>query len=175
MSKKKFPFSLINNLGNLVRSTIEIQMDDSNFESDDIIYNMCNRVFKKCEYGDAINNLNEYEKVFFVTQTLEQEVNNGGFSQFFFNSSGDFSNELIDAFTKIGAFKTAEICKKALAAFHGKVPTDRMERQNLLDDLDSDEFYDVLEKCDEEFFKYEENLEELNIAYIMKYREFFEL
>lgn len=48
--------------------------------------------------GNNIEKLNEHERVFFITQTLEHEVNNGGFSQSFCNSSGDFSNELVDAF-----------------------------------------------------------------------------
>ena len=128
-------------------------------------------ICKKCEYGDDIEKLNEHERVFYVTQILEQEVNNGGFSQFFYNSSGDFSNELVDAFTKIGALKTAEICKKALAVFNGKVPTDRDEREELLDSLDCD---DVLSECDDEFYEYEDNLEELNYAYIMEHHSFFE-
>src|SRR5699024_12186272 len=34
---------------------------------------------EKCQYGDKISVLNEYERVFFVTQQLEMEVNNGGF------------------------------------------------------------------------------------------------
>ena len=162
------------NVRNFLDSTIILQMDDSTFESDDIIYNMNNNIFQKCNYGNDMTQLNEFERVFFVTQTLEMEVNNGGFSQFFFNSSGDFSNELVNTFTKIGALKTAETCKKALSIFPDKIPTDRMERQDLLDNMDWDKIDIVLAKCDEEFFKYEDNLEELNIAYITKYREFFE-
>jgi len=128
-------------------------------------------ICEKCKYGEAMEMLNEHERVFYVTQILEQEVNNGGFSQFFFNSSGDLSNELVDAFTKIGALKTAKICKKALAVFNGKVPTDRDEREELLDSLDCD---DVLSECDDEFYEYEDSLDELNYAYVMKHRNSFE-
>ncbi len=125
---------------------------------------------EKCQYGDVMKKLNEYERLFFVTQMLEQEVNNGGFSQFFYNSSGNFANELVDAFTKIGALKTAEICKKAVAVFEGKVPEDRAERQNLLETLDCE---DILAECDNAFYEYEDDLESLNYAYIMKHRKFF--
>ena len=144
--------------------------------NEDILINnflidMISSVCEKCEYGEAIEKLNEYERVFFVTQTLEQEVNNGGFSQYFFNSSGNFSNELEDAFTKIGALKTAEICKKALAVFAGKVPTDWNERQELLEELSCD---NILSELDNAFYDYEEDLDVLNYSFIMKHRKFFD-
>lgn len=149
----------------------KVELSSDKIETNNFIINTWDLVCEKCEYGDAIEKLNEHERVFFVTQTLEQEVNNGGFAQFFYNSSGDYSNELVDAFVKIGALKTAEICKKALAVFNGKVPTDRDEREELLDGLECE---DILDECDNAFYDYEEDLEALNHAYIMKYRGFFE-
>ena len=125
---------------------------------------------EKCEYGDAMEKLNEHERLFYITQTLEQEVNNGGFSQYFYNSSGNFANEVVDAFTRIGALKTAEICKKAVAVFNGQVPVDRDERENLLESLDCE---DIFDECDNAFYDYEDDLEALNYAYIMNHRKFF--
>ena len=76
----------------------------------------------------------------------------------------------MEAFEKIGALKTADICKRALAVFGGKVPADREEREKLLDSLDCD---DALSACDDAFYDYEDDLEACNLAYIMKYKEFF--
>lgn len=45
---------------------------------------------EKCEYGEKIEKLSEAEKVFYLNQILEREVNNGGLSQFFYNASGNF-------------------------------------------------------------------------------------
>ena len=163
--------NVFENIRGFVESAIEDYADDEETERNNFVVNMCDVVCEKCEYGDAIEKLNEHERVFFVTQTLEQELNNGGFSQFFYNSGGDFSNELVDAFTKIGALKTAEICKKALAVFNGKVPVDRDKREELLDSLDCD---DMLSECDDAFYDYEDDLEALNHEYIMKYRDFFD-
>ncbi|MGN0518871.1 MAG: DMP19 family protein [Acutalibacteraceae bacterium] len=162
--------NVFGNIRNRVENTAEEYIDNEEMQKDNLVVDMCDTIYKKCEYGNDIEKLNEYERVFFVTQTLEQEVNNGGFSQFFYNSSGDFSNELVDAFTKIGALKTAEICKKALSVFNGKVPTERDEREELLDSLDCD---NVLSECDDAFYNYEDDLEALNHEYLMKYREFF--
>ena len=136
------------------------------------IFDVYEHICDKCEYGDSIEKLNEYERVFFVAQVVEAEVNNGGFLQFFDNSSGNFANEIVDSFTKIGALKTAKICEKAVAVFNGYIPTDRDERGDLLESLDCDE---ILDECDDEFYEYEDNLEELNIEYIKTHSEFFEL
>ncbi len=154
---------------------VEVETDDLNIdpvevETDDFVVDVFNSICEKCEYGEHIEKLNEHERIIYITQTLEQEINNGGFSQYFFNSSGDLSNELVDAFTKIGALKTAEICKKALTVFGGNVPADWEERQELLEELDCD---DVFDKLDDAFYDYEDNLEGLNSEYIMKYREYF--
>ena len=117
----------------------------------------------KCEYGDAIEQLSEQERTFYMTQILQQEVNNGGFAQFFYNSAGDFSNEIVEAFEKIGAAKTAAICKRALSVFPGPVPTDRSMREKWLDDLDCDEIW---ETCDDAFYDCEEDLAVLTYEYM---------
>ena len=155
------------NIRNFVENTIDEYLDD---EENNLVVDMYDAVCKKSEYGNNIEKLNEHERVFFITQTLEQEVNNGGFSQFFCNSSGDFSNELVDAFTKIGALKTAEICKKAVSIFSGNIPADRNEREELLDNPDCD---DILNDCDDVFYNYEDDLNALNYSYIMEHRAFF--
>lgn len=163
--------NVFENIRNLVENTVEEYVDSEDAQRNKFVVDMCDAICKKCVYGDDIEKLNEHERTFYVTQILEMEVNNGGFSQFFFNSSGDLSNELVDAFTKIGAFKTTEICKKALAVFNGYVPTDRDEREELLDNLDCG---DVFDECDDEFYEYEDNLEELNYTYIMAHRNSFD-
>lgn len=140
---------------------------------EDFIIAMNDHIGEKCQYGDKISVLNEYERVFFVTQQLEMEVNNGGFSQFFYNSSGDFSHELVHAFTEIGANKTAAICKKALGAFPQTFPVNRYERQEMLDEIESDEIEEIFDECDDEFYEYEDDLTTLNYEYIRKNKQFF--
>lgn len=163
--------NVFENVKSFVEEAAQEHVCDESLEKNNFVVAMCSAVCKKCDYGNGIEKLNEHERVFYVTQILEMEVNNGGFSQFFCNSSGNFSNELVGSFTKIGAFKTAEICKKALAVFNCNVPADRDERNELFDSLDCD---DVFEECDDEFYEYEDNLTELNYTYIMEHRAFFE-
>ena len=103
-------------------------------------------------------------------------MNNGGFSQFFFNSSGIFANELVDAFQKIGADKMAEICKKAVSIYGDEVPADREKREELLssDNEEQDEkIAAVLTECDDAFYACEEDLNELCYQFIIDHKMLF--
>ena len=128
---------------------------------------------RKCEYGDNISVLTKPERVIYIVTTLDGEVHNGGFDQYFWNSSGDQANELVDAFIEIGAPQTAAICEKALSVFGGHVPEDRDERNEVLDALDGDLVDEILSECDDAFYDYEEDLTELCYAYIMNNKDQF--
>ena len=142
-------------------------------DTNEFVVAMTEHLDHKTKYGEDVTILSEAERIFYITQTLEMEVNNGGFSQFFYNSSGDFSNELVSAFTTIGANATAAICQKAISAFGCDIPVDRAEREEMLDELESDEIDEILEECDSAFLDYEDNLNELNYNFVMKNKEFF--
>ena len=142
-------------------------------DANDFVVAMTEYLDNKTNYGEDMFVLSEAERIFYITQTLEMEVNNGGFSQFFYNSGGNFSNELVGAFTAIGANATAAICQKAISAFGCDIPVDRDEREDMLDELGSDEIDEILEECDRAFFDYEDNLNDLNYNFVMKNKEFF--
>ena len=142
-------------------------------DTNDFVVAMTEHLDNKTQYGEDMSALSEAERIFYITQKLEMEVNNGGFSQFFYNSSGNFSNELVGAFTAIGANATVAICQKAISAFGRDIPVDRDEREEMLDELESDEFDKILEECDNAFCDYEDNLNELNYNFVMKNKEFF--
>lgn len=142
-------------------------------DTSDFVIAMIQYLNEKTQYGKDMSVLSNAERIFYITQTLEMEVNNGGFSQFFNNSSGDFSNELVGAFTAIGANTTAAICQKAIDAFGCDIPTDRDERQEMLDELESDKLDEIFEECDNAFFAYEDDLNELNYNFVMKNKEQF--
>lgn len=119
-----------------------------------------------CDYGDSIDNLSPGQLTFHLNQNLEREVNNGGFDQFFFNSSGDRAHETVDALETIGAKKTADLLREAIDAFpDSRVPKDREERGGLmLNDVspESDRWHEL----DQRFYAYEDPLTDLNLAFI---------
>lgn len=142
-------------------------------DANDFVIALLEHLENKTQYGDDMSCLSEAERIFYITQSLEMEVNNGGFSQFFYNSSGSFSNELVSAFTAIGANATAAICQKAISAFGREIPVDRDERQDMLDELECEEIDEILEECDDAFYDYEDNLNELNYHFVIKNKESF--
>lgn len=96
-----------------------------------------------------------------LVELLEGEVNNGGFHQFFYNSSGDDTAETIQALEMIGALKAADIVKRAASKFpSGTPPKDRFARQDLLLDQVDPEIR-VFGELDEEFYSYPDNLQGL--------------
>ena len=67
----------------------------------------------------------------------------------------------------IGADQTAGIFRKALTAFECVLPEDRDERIELLDRISTDRVEKILSECDNEFFKYPDDLAELNHKFIL--------
>jgi hypothetical protein len=59
-------------------------------------------------------NLTREEKVILAVEALEREVNNGGYSQFFCNSSRDFVPDIGGALNVIGCPKTASLTQSAM-------------------------------------------------------------
>lgn len=137
-------------------------------DKNDFIISLYGYLSKKCEYGDKIDNLLPHEKVIYFCQAFEGEINNGGFSQFFFNSTGDFTMETVDSLKIIGAVKTTKLLKKAVTLFpSGIVPKDRDKREEMLDELLNDENEELLSELDNSFYQYEDNLLELNYDYVL--------
>jgi len=160
---------------------IEIHMTkienlDELLNADDVnssIIELDNFIGEHCDYGSEIEKLTDQQKIFYLNQTLEREVNNGGFNQFFTNSSGDYAHETVLSLKAIGADKTASIVQKAIDKFpKKKVPKDRDKREEVVEKIE-DKADKVWEGLDEKFMEYEDDLNALNINYVRLNRDFF--
>jgi len=117
--------------------------------------------------------MTEPQKLFYYNQDLEREINNGGFSQYFLNTSGDNAHETVLSLKAIGADMTADILQKAIDQFPNKtVPKDRDKRTEIVEEIEetADEVWNDL---DQKFYEYEDDLNTLNIEYVRKHKEFF--
>jgi hypothetical protein len=125
-----------------------------------------NFICELCDWGHNIDNLNKHQKNFFFNQNIEREVNNGGFNQFFLNSSGNYAHETIDSLKIVGAEKTANILQLAIDQFPDKkVPKNSTDRQKTVENI-LVVATEVWEELDQTFFDYNDNLNDLNIDYI---------
>jgi hypothetical protein len=59
--------------------------------------------------------LTEVERDVLAVEALEREVNNGGYRQFFVNSSVEFTPTIVGALQRIGCPRTADISARAVA------------------------------------------------------------
>ncbi len=141
----------------------EIRRDNTPDHTEEVTSAM-DLLCEKCDYGDHMERLSPAERVFYIAQLVEEEVNNGGFDQCFTNASGAFSAEFVGAFYEISAPITAAICRRALDAVGGSLPADQDE---LIDRLEDDDCCDALEECDNDFYAYEEDLTELCYQYMI--------
>jgi hypothetical protein len=112
------------------------------------------------------------QKVFSSIWEVESELNNGGFSQYFYNNIGDaaFVAEALDA---IGAPKTAEICRRAIeTAFPHGLPSTPEGISSIAAGF-SDETLARMDRLDTEFFAYPHDLTSLLYAYVSRHPEEF--
>ena len=128
---------------------------------------------KKIPAKDNFSNLNEFEKTFIYVDILESSVTNGGFIHFFFNSSGQFTHEIFQAYLAIKAEKTIDILTKAIHLFPKMpVPKDARIRQQILMGKDSN--IDLWDALDLEFYKYEDNIIDLTLSYVRENITYFD-
>ncbi len=119
-----------------------------------------------------IEKLSKGQQAFWSTWILEGEVNNGGFNQFYFNSSGQFSEMAKKGFKTIGATRYADLTSLA-----NKIYVENKERLEEFDDGTLESFSESykdnpLNKLDDEFYELgnEENISELRIKYIREHK-----
>lgn len=113
------------------------------------------------------------QKIFSAIWVLEAEVNNGGFSQYFFNSSRETSPFVVEACHAIGARQAAAICSRAITcAFPNGIPGDLLQMRMAAADF-PDTVEQSLNEIDCEFYKYPDDLTELLFSYVAAHPEEF--
>ena len=106
-----------------------------------------------------------------AVQLLEGEVNNGGFDQYFFNSSGDSWPDAQAGLQAIGATAVAKLLDQALARFGDGPPSTVQEiRQQQLAKIAAANGFSPLE---DEFYKDENNSQPALLSYIAAHADEF--
>ena len=113
------------------------------------------------------------QQVIYITWTLEGEVNNGGFNQFYYNSSGQFAELAPEALKLVGATQYAALTDAA-----NEVYEKNKERITKYQDGTSEGFSksyenNPLDKFDDQFYVMKEPLMDLQVAYIRKNKKDF--
>ncbi len=131
-------------------------------------------LWDKSKNDKNFESLNEYEKNVIFIEMLEGQVNNGGFDQYFFNSSGEYAHETLTALESINAPKIAELLNQAIKIFPTlPIPKDTEIRREFMQDT-PETITDKWDKLDDQFYEYPENLAGLVIEYVKNNKSRFE-
>jgi hypothetical protein len=104
---------------------------------------------KRTLQGDEC--ITDAEWLILAVMALDREVNNGGYQQFFFNSSRQFVPIIIDCLLRIQCHATAATTERAIAAlglteFFGDAARNAVYKEDPARD-------EVFEACDNEFYQ----------------------
>ncbi len=121
----------------------------------DFLFSLELAVQQKAErVGDE--NLSDEERIVLAVENLEREVNNGGYSQFFVNSSVRYAPVIVDALVRIGCPVTAKITEEAIQALglDSLSPEAAEQAANAADDS----LNEALDGCDQRYYRAGENI-----------------
>ncbi len=114
--------------------------------------------------------LTEAEMVVLAVEGMEREVNNGGYQQFFGNSSGEFTSFLVRALELIGCQKVATISADAISALALPPNYDDGMVEEALVALSIDQST-KLEDCDNRYYGCDEPIADRLFEYIKSNRD----
>jgi hypothetical protein len=122
---------------------------------------------KAFKLGD--DSLSEPERDVLAIEGLESQVNNGGYGQFFTNSSNEFAGVIVAALERIGCPETAAITARAIAALP---PGTGLSVESLDREMRrTDDARDAkLEACNEAYFGMREDIATALIRYLQDHR-----
>ncbi len=133
------------------QSVDELIAFEGQYRTDSIVLAFEEAVQQKlARLGDA--SLSDAERVIQSIEALEREVNNGGYSQFFVNSSKEFSAIIVAALKTIGCPETAALTQDAINALgiEGPISIEAVDR---VMDKEDEEREEKLNDCDNRYYE----------------------
>jgi hypothetical protein len=109
--------------------------------------------------------LSNPERVVLAVEALEREVNNGGYKQFFTNSSCEFTAFVVQALQLIGCPECAAITAEAIGELDLADHFDAEAVERVASGL-SDESSAKVGVCDSRYYENDESIDERLFAYI---------
>ena len=113
--------------------------------------------------AENVDNTNT-EHVVLAVEALEREVNNGGYDQFFANSSRQFAPTIVDSLRRIGCMKAASITQKAIKALGVSDLT--VQAIDTAMATDDEQRLKKFAQCDDAYYKNAEPIAERLFAFI---------
>lgn len=133
---------------------------DSFLQITDVIYDK--------EADEGYDKLTDAEKTVFCIDGLLREMENGGFSQFFYHDMGALASDTLDALKNIKSRDAVELMDQLLDMFDSReVPGDEDARIKVFEEIESDHA-DTVAALDDAYYDSVENLVGLTLAYVSR-------
>jgi hypothetical protein len=128
----------------------------------------------KKEY-ETVMSWNMSRQAIYMIWALEAEVNNGGYNQFYFNSSGQFYKYLPKALRLVGANKFADLTERANKTFEKENDRITKHQDGTIEGFSKSYEDNPLNDFDTEFYELykSENLQQIQVDYIRKNKKEF--
>jgi hypothetical protein len=109
------------------------------------------------------------ERVILAVEALEREVNNGGYDQFFLNSSREYAGEIEAALRSIGCPQQADIARRAVAllGIDGVITNKAIEEAQA---AGGEELTESLNELDNEYYGCDEPIADSLLAFVKQNR-----
>ncbi|MBL7937431.1 MAG: DMP19 family protein [Bacteroidia bacterium] len=122
------------------------------------------------EYSTVLT-WNKSRQAIYMIWLLESEVNNGGFNQFYYNSTGQFSKHIPDALNLVGANNFSNLTSKANEIYEKEHQTITKNLDDTWDGFSKSYKNNPLNNLDTKFYELykTENLQQIQIDYIRKH------
>lgn len=127
------------------------------------------------EEYETVMSWNKSRQAIYMIWLLEAEVNNGGYNQLYFNSSGQFYKHLPDALNLVGATNFADLTKRANDTFEKENPKITQHQDGTLEGFSKSYDDNPLNNFDDEFYDLNkiENLQQIQVDFIRKNKKEF--
>jgi hypothetical protein len=112
------------------------------------------------------------QQAIYIIWCLEAEVNNGGYNQFYFNSSGQYADLAPDALKLVGAPKFADLTTRANEVYKKEKEKIAIHQDGSLEGFSKSYNDNPLNKFDDEFYELykKEDLQTTQITYIRNHK-----
>jgi hypothetical protein len=127
------------------------------------------------KFDNSPDTMPDEVKTFFYVLYADNEINNGGFSQYFYNGYGKYAANTVQAFTEIGAPEKSALLATVMSSFpDGKYPQSIDEFNELGENPDAENILEFLNgDFDSKYYKSNEHVDELMLVYIKKHFDKF--
>lgn len=113
-------------------------------------------------------------RALYVTWGVEAEVHNGGFNQYYWNSSGRFAEQAVAAFEFFSAHEHADLMREAnRIRAKENAEIEKLKEKGTLDAFSQSYEVSELGPLDERFYKLDQSLSVLRVAKIRAEPSFF--